>query len=161
MPADPCARLIFGTEHLADRSRRQFFERFDPSDQRLEPLRKVVGRFELLTRVIVPPSEGSDTTLALIGAELKRRQRQRRNVRDQLPFAGGRNEIRLIAQTLWSERAGREQAELRRHRRSAGSFAAHSLEGCCACALLRVHESDARPAAFEHRMLPMWNPNAQ
>src|SRR5258708_13978659 len=108
MPADPCARLIFGTEHLADRSRRQFFERFDPSDQRLEPLRKVVGRFELLTRGIGPPSEGSDTPLALIGAELKRRQPQRRNVRDQIPFAVGPNAILLTAQTLWPERARRE-----------------------------------------------------
>jgi hypothetical protein len=97
MPADADAGIVFGAEDLPD-ARRRTAERLDLFGDRSEPCRNRRGLFEPAQRIVVAKPERGDPALALILTELKRLQRQRRDMLNEFPLDFRRNEVRQITQ---------------------------------------------------------------
>src|SRR5947207_3278912 len=71
MPANARALVIFGAQHLADRSGSG--KGLDAGDERQEPEGKWRGSLQPMLGIIIAPPEGGDIALSFKGAELAER----------------------------------------------------------------------------------------
>ena len=92
VPSDPDADIVFRAEHLSDPGLGAT-EGFDLRDYRVQPRRDRISLLLPAQGVVVSEPKRSDAALALVLAELKRLQRQRRNRFDQGLLGRSRDKV--------------------------------------------------------------------
>src|SRR6266478_3584822 len=85
---------------MLDAARRQGGEAFNPSGQRHQPSRQLLGGFQPLMREVVARAEKHHAPLAFVDAELERRQGKGADVADERCFFLRADEVRLVVQPL-------------------------------------------------------------
>src|SRR3954462_6955692 len=111
VPADSHADVIFSAENLRNlRPRSAVF--LDLFDQRSEPRWNRISRLQALQRVIVAEPERRHAPLAFECAELKRLERQCRDVADEFALDHRRNERFDMAEPLRTSFRLREERQL-------------------------------------------------
>src|SRR5215813_12850883 len=98
MPADAGADIILRAERMLDAARRQGGGAFNPSGQRHQPGRQLLGRFQPLVREVVARAEKHHAPLALVDAELERRQGKGTDMADERCFLLRADEVTLVVQ---------------------------------------------------------------
>ena len=98
VPADAGADIILRAERMLDAARRQGGEAFNPSGQRHQPGRQLLGRFQPLMREVVARAEKHHAPLAFVDAELERRQWKGTDMADERCFLLHADEVRLVVQ---------------------------------------------------------------
>src|SRR5437870_5945822 len=114
MPANARALVIFGAQHLADRSGSG--KGLDAGDERQEPEGEWRGSLQPVLGIIIAPPEGGDTALSFKGAELEGLQRQALDLPDKFLLLGGRYKIRLISKAGRSAKSRREETRCPVHK---------------------------------------------
>src|SRR6185295_1825056 len=101
----------------------------DLFDQRKKPAGDRLGRLQPLQSVIVAEPERRHPALAFEGAELKRLQRQRRDMADELAFKRRRDELRSVSKAVRRSFLLREKCELLGQAAVLGNVSIHPIWG--------------------------------